>query len=455
MIGQLLDRLTDEVRRIWYYRWLVTAVTSALALAAVAFVCLEPNIYEAWGQIFVRHQTPLSAAAEGVSLADPGSSNAYVVQKTLLNDDNLEAVARAIGPRRQFTRLELALATAGLRSGLRLVDGGDGFVEVHYTDKDPQRAQAVVGLILNRFMRGSYERSQQELELTGAFLDQQVSSYADLISQSQARIAEVRRRWGASDPGVREDDPLVALPPQERAPPDAIQLSTASPPARSEAAERAAQLEAKLDSLLTVDTERHPDVIVARRQLQEARAQAEQEESEFSTPPLAKGPPAQHRRALVRRRPIVPPEAAAELAELERKDELLRASYQQLLTKRAAAQMSEAVSGADRASKFLVTREPTKPIVPIGPHRTIHLAAGLLAALGGGLGAGYLRAAMSGIMVSPREIEEVIQLPVIGTVSLERAWRERTPFSAAFGSAHAPKPRTRRLRIITLMGKAP
>ena len=69
-----------------------------------------------------------------------------MVQKTLLNDDNLEAVARALEPRRRFTKLELASTTGGLRKGVHLVDGGDGFVEVHYTDTDPRRAQVVVGL---------------------------------------------------------------------------------------------------------------------------------------------------------------------------------------------------------------------------------------------------------------------------------------------------------------------
>jgi uncharacterized protein involved in exopolysaccharide biosynthesis len=452
MIGQILDRLTDEVRRIWCYRWLVAALTATLTAAAVAFTFNAPDTYEAWGQLYVSRQTTLSAAAESVSLADLRSSNTYVVQKTLLNDDNLEAVARALEPRRRFTKLELASATGGLRKGVHLVDGGDGFVEVHYTDTDPHRAQAVVQLILNQFMSGSYERSQQDLRLASAFLDQQISFYGDLISQSQAQIATIRRRWGVitSDAG---GDATPAQPP-ERAPAEVIQLPPPSPPARSEAAERVSQLETKLASLLTVDTEQHPDVVAARRQLEQARAQSRTEVAEIIAAPLAKPPSAAVRRLKVRQHPAPPPEAAAELAELQRKDELLRASYQQLVAKKAAAQMSQAVSGADRAGKFLVTREPARPTAPVGPNRKLYLAVGLLAALGGGLGAGYLRALMRGIIVSPREIEEVIQLPVIGTVSLERTWRTRPPFSAAVDSAHPPARRQRWLHVNVSIGKA-
>ncbi|MDB5482835.1 MAG: chain length-determining protein [Caulobacteraceae bacterium] len=454
MIGQILDRLTDEVRRIWCYRWLVAAVTATLTAAAVAFTFIAPNIYEAWGQLYVSRQTPLSAAAESVSLADLRSSNTYVVQKTLLNDDNLEAVARALEPRRRFTKLELASATIGLKKGVHLVDGGDGFVEIRYTDTDSHRAQAVVQLILNQFMSGSYERSQQDLRLAGAFLDQQISFYGDLISQSQAKIATIRGRWGVIAPDAGADAAIAPAQPQERAPAEVIQLPPPSPPARSEAAERVSQLDTRLASLLAVDTEQHPDVVAARRQLEEARAQSKTEVAEIVAGPLAKPPPAPLRRLKVRRHPAPPPEAAAELAELQRKDELLRASHQQLVAKRAAAQMSQAVSGADRAGKFLVTREPARPTVPVGPNRKLYLGVGILAALGGGLGAGYLRALMRGIMVSPREIEEVFQLPVIGTVSLERAWRTRPPFSGAFDSAHPPPRRQRRLHVNVPVGKA-
>jgi uncharacterized protein involved in exopolysaccharide biosynthesis len=459
MIGQIVDRLTDEVRRIWCYRWLVTALTAALVAGAVAFTFSMPNIYEAWGQLFVSRQTPLSVAADTASLADLRTSNTYVVQKTLLNDGNLEAVVHALEPQRRFTKLELASSTAALKKRVRLVDGGDGFVEVHYTDTDPQRAQVVVQLILNQFMSGSYERSQQELRLAGAFLDQQVSSYDDLIAQSQAKIATVRRRLGGIDGEGGEDAVLAGVQPQGPVPTEAIQPPPPpSPPAppRTEAAERVTQLEARLASLLTVDTEQHPDVISARRQLEQARAQGKQEMAEIGSSPSATPPPLRpvpRRRVQIRRRPAPPPEVVAELAELQRNDELLRASYEQLVAKRAAAQMSQAVSGADRASRFLVTREPARPTIPVGPNRTLYLAAGLLAAVGAGVGAGYLRAVTRGIMVSPRDVEEVIQLPVIGTVSWEPALRTRPRFWATFDSALPSAQRQRRLRVDVPAGK--
>jgi hypothetical protein len=267
--------------------------------------------------------------------------------------------------------------------------------------------------------------------------------------QSQAEIAATRRRWGADAP----DASGSAAYQQERAAPEPVELPPAPPPAPPEAAERVAQLEAKLASLLAVDTEQHPDVVAARMLLDAARAEEGLELAQVAATPQVTPPITPHRRVQVRRRLAPPPEAAAELAELQRKDELLRASYQQLVGKRAAAQMSEAVSGADRAGKFLVTREPARPTAPVGPNRPLYLAAGLLAAVGAGLGVGYLRGVILGIMVSPREFEEIIQLPVIGTISLEGAWRTHPPFSPAFDFALPLARRQRRLRVNDLSEK--
>jgi hypothetical protein len=83
-----------------------------------------------------------------------------------------------------------------------------------------------------------------------------------------------------------------------------------------------------------------------------------------------------------------------------------------------------------------------------------HAGIGLAAALGAGLGVGYVTAVVRGIMVSPRELEEIMQLPVIGTISLEPAWRISPPFSAAFDFGNPPARQQLRLRLQNLLDKA-
>jgi len=46
----------------------------------------------------------------------------------------------------------------------------------------------------------------------------------------------------------------------------------------------------------------------------------------------------------------------------------------------------------------------------------------VVAAIAGGIGAAYVRGAITGVFVAPRELEEAFQLPVIGTISWEQTW---------------------------------
>jgi hypothetical protein len=118
----------------------------------------------------------------------------------------------------------------------------------------------------------------------------------------------------------------------------------------------------------------------------------------------------------------LPPQIAGEEADLKRTDDVLRASYQELLSRREAAKMSIAVYGANNKDKYQITNPPTLPSFPSGPNRPLFLMGAVVAAIAGGIGAAYLRGAITGVFVAPRELEDAFQLPVIGTISWEQTW---------------------------------
>jgi uncharacterized protein involved in exopolysaccharide biosynthesis len=443
MMDSIITLLNEGVRRIWCYRRLAVAVMVVTFGAGAAFIACMPNMYEAWGQVFVSKQTPLSAATEGVSLVGQGYGSPYVVQKTLLNDQNLEAVIRLRNPAAAgFDTVTMARAVAELRSHLRAPpDQGDGFVEFHYADTDAVRARDTVQLLLDQFIEQNIARSQKDLGEAQGFLDDQIDAYGRMLADNEAQLAQLERQYPAlavvataSLPAAVEPPaaPATAEPPAAR--PPAAPPPLRRPALRSAVGDKVASLEAKLDSLRSQYTDQYPDVVAVRRELAQAKAEQELETrlgapSDLTAPsPAAVGdhqaaarPSSRARR--VTHLPAPPALITAKWTDLRRNHEILRTDYQQLLSRREATRMSRAVYANDRSGKYLVTRRPTIPVRPSGPKRPLYLAAAALAAVAAGLGAAYLMARSRGILVSPRELEQAFQLPVVGTVALERAWQ--------------------------------
>jgi uncharacterized protein involved in exopolysaccharide biosynthesis len=416
MISALMTIINDEARRIWCYRVTALAVTAIVFCGATLYILRLPDLYDAWAQLYINKQTPVAAAAEGVSLRGDSYGSPYVIQKTLLNDQNLTQVIRAIDPAaKSLNGLQMSAATLRMRNNFHITDQGDGFIEFHYQDRDPKRAASVVRLLLDEFIRSNVTRSRSELDRAADFLDEQISAHEVLMRQSQATLNALREQHPAVATLSLAGGP--AFPVADSGPVMVEAPMAAAPPARSAADERVATLEAKLAALRADFTEQHPDVVATSRQLSEAKAARALE------PPVAAGPARRYvQRMGPRAAPMVSPKVAAEWADAQRSDEALRNKHEQLLARREAARMSQAVYGPDGSGKFQVTRIPTVPLLPIGPNRTLFIQLAGIAALGCGLGAAYLRGAIRGVVVSPREVELACQLPVVGAVSWEPAW---------------------------------
>lgn len=426
MVGTVLSLMYDELVRIWCYRWTATLTAAILFVAGAAYVMQMPDVYDSWAQIYVNKQTPLVAAASNVSLTGEGYGSTYVVQKTLLNDQSLRKVAEQLNP--ALSRLTPGAqqgAIASLRSKIEIdPDQGDGFTEFHYKATDPMRAYRVMQLLLNQFVVANEDRAQRDLGQADIFLDAQIAVYQRKLAESQEKLGEFRQRYGNvtdTTDSVEEASAASDLAGARAAYDAALARDGAASPQQ----DQIAALEARIAALRLQYTDQYPDVVAARQQLsvlQHAVPQAKVGESPAVVTARAQLAAAQARLRKARFRPELPPQIASQEAELKRTDDILRSSYQELLSRREAAKMSLAVYGANNAAKYQITNQPTVPAFPSGPNRSLYLTFVVLAAIGGGIGAAYMRGAITGVFVAPRELEEAFQLPVIGTISWEQTW---------------------------------
>jgi polysaccharide chain length determinant protein (PEP-CTERM system associated) len=126
------------------------------------------------------------------------------------------------------------------------------------------------------------------------------------------------------------------------------------------------------------------------------------------------------------------PTAEAELADLTRDYEVMQKNYEELLRRREAARMSQAVDTSVDVVEFRVIDPPTLPAAPSGPNRTLILAVGTIAALLGGAFTAYLRANVKGAFVSSSDLQRAFALPVLGAVSRNDGFVRRVGRSADF-----------------------
>lgn len=426
MIGPVLSLLKDEVSRIWCYRWTFVLTALVIFCAAAIYIAQIPSVYQSWAQIYVNKETPAAAAAGDKSLVGENYGSTYVVQKTMLNDQNLAKVVATLYPRtakQGGTALQAAINNIRERTDIS-PDEGDGFISIQYRANDAIEARDVTQALLDQFIASNEGRNREGLDQAARFLDEQVTLYKQKLRDADQALTAFRQKHGVVAEASPQAGAASADVARARANYEAmLRTNGSSAPDASEID----SLKSKLASLRLQYTDDYPDVVAVKHQLDQliaARNNAAAQNSSGAVQAArarlqaAEGHLRNYQpKALDTASPL-----ATEYAELKQNETTLRTSYQELLSRRNEAKISQAVyTGAD-AGKYQVTNRPAIPASPIGPNRSLYLTLAALVAAGAGLGAAYIRAAIRGILVAPREVEEAFGLPVVGTISWEEAW---------------------------------
>ncbi len=250
--------------------------------------------------------------------------------------------------------------------------------------------------------------------------------------------------------------------------PDANNLNTEAKP-ETEIDARIRVLEQKLDNLRLSYTDQHPDIVAivpmiaqlkARREA-EAKLLREQKEAEaklrgtLASVAKAKDPVSQQltvsltkahsdvaamrarvaeygkRYAELQAAANALPQVEAEYTQLTRDYEVNKARYDELLKRRASAQISGDLEASEAATGFRVIDPPRVPLVPKSPNRPQLMTMVLLVALGAGLGVAYLMTQIRPTFNDERRLKEVSGLQVLGTIVM--AWTDRQKASRVGG----------------------
>ncbi|HEY8509285.1 MAG TPA: XrtA system polysaccharide chain length determinant, partial [Steroidobacteraceae bacterium] len=356
---------------------------------------------------------------------------------------------------------------------------------IKFQDHDREKSIEVVQKLLNAFVESALGDKRSGQETAQRFLNDQIAEYEKRLADAEQRLAEFKKTniglmpdshgdyFGRMQQEILEADKVrtaLAVAESRRAEIErqlegeepflfgfdtgGISSALASQ-AGGDITYRIQALEKTLDELLLRFTEKHPEVIATRKQIDELRKRQEEElarvkaggQATGSLSSSLKSNPvyqsleielkrtqvqiAELRQELARREARIAdlrhkvntvPEVEAELARLNRDYEVTRQRYLELVQRLETATISEQ---ADRTGtvKFEIIEPPSAPLEPVAPNRPLLLLAVLFAGvvLGGGLA--WLMNQLKPVFHTVRSLADITGLPVLAAVS--RTWVDR------------------------------
>jgi polysaccharide chain length determinant protein (PEP-CTERM system associated) len=311
---QELDRVLDEVRSAWRYRWFGLAAAFVVAVVGWSVVFALPDQYAADARVFVDTRTALKPALQGLTTEQNVDAQINYVRQSLLEGPQLEAIAKETGVMpadltderlrarildRLSNRILLTVFSAGNQGDERSTAGT--IYSFHYVGSSREQSLNVVKVLLNTFVEETLGGKREGSEHAQKFLETQIKDYEQRLSSAEDRLAAFKKKNVGLMPSEQggfftqlqnevdaakkaETELSIAMSRRDELAKQlhgdsAISAAGTSAPmlggrgmsGGSDTLSRIQEAQAKLDELLLKYTDQHPDVIAARATLDELK----------------------------------------------------------------------------------------------------------------------------------------------------------------------------------------
>jgi polysaccharide chain length determinant protein (PEP-CTERM system associated) len=487
------EMIRDEIRGSWRFRWIAVVTAWAVALLIWAISCTLPDVYEGRTRVYVETSTALRPLLQGLAVQSNVQSQLDLVRQGLPSRPSLEKVAeqggllaRATTPQAREAALDSLKKNIDL--SVELAKDSDNYLyTIAYRNGSRDRSVAVTRNLLDTFIENVLGQKRMGQESAQAFLQTQISDYERRLSEAEARLAAFKKKNLGLVPG-EQGDFFSRLQAESEA---AEKARTALQVAETRRAELVSQLqgqtpytpvadssgmtsrgeggaldttgqlqeaETKLQELLLRYTDRHPEVIALRGQIDELRARRQKElealrqgrldqsgghaaylnpvyqriqtslnETNVEVAAL-RGELGQHQRRMgeLRKLADTAPEVEAEYARLNRDYGVTKAQYQSMVERLEQARITDKADETG-AVKFNVIDPPVAKLEPVAPKRGAWVLVGMLLGLIAGCGAAYVMHLIRPVFQSARALAFATGLPVLGTIAIARPefWKEQ------------------------------
>lgn len=459
--GLIFQFVRVVFRELWGRKFL-----SILGFALISFVVLLIGMswsskFETSATIYADNQNILGPLLKDHAEQSKLVDHSKVVNDMLNSPRMLKKVVEELYPEELDESVDaLGFRISQIRDRLEVENLASGYIKVSYSDSSAEAAYQGLNSIVDLFIRTSSEEQRSESREAYLFIDNQVQQYKEQLVRAEERLKEFSSqnfdgRDGdvqASITRLREQIEELKISIDE----DQITARSLRSQLKNESeyssrkakaniyAERLAELENRLSTLLLTYTEDYPDVVSLRYQIDDIRetmkeSQVNKDRSSESQEDVALNPLYQELRSRLsqtntdiqakrkrlsvlnelmekefeRRKRIA--ERGADEAELKRDYNVTKKIYEDMLERKEKARLSMTLNVEGQGVTYRVQDPPLPPLAPTGL-RFMHFVIigpfiGILFVLG--LAAAY-------VILDPRirfanQLEEV-EAPLLATV---------------------------------------
>jgi polysaccharide chain length determinant protein (PEP-CTERM system associated) len=479
-------KLSDLLGVVRRRRGPIAVSAGAVLLTSIFLAAVLPNEYESWATLLVEPQSISSKLVESTQGQTDLTYRLNLMASEILSRSRLSRIIDALdlyeAESQEMTREEVIEMMRDRIAVLPVVPQFEqeerpgtpvevNTFQIFFRDRSPRTAADVANRLANDFVEEHIQKRTRTSSDTSAFIEAELGRLANQIQQVEERIASVK----AANTGSLPEDLRSNQTVQERTYDELREAQRTLAEAQGDIAfyrqqevsatsfldprnetspeQRLELLDLRLAEFRSRGlTDKHPDVIAARQEMEEVRAalEAQKEGGDPAAPSVAQQNAAGERnRAELRARAVQEeivrlqaqvdefadkiaktPRVAEQLDGLQREYEHLYESYQEFSRKRLDAAVAADMELQVKGERFRVLEAAVPPLSPASPNRVLILGVGLFLGLALGGALAVLLEAGDDSFHSGRRLQGTLGIPVLATIpsillERDRALRRR------------------------------
>lgn len=478
-MNSYIEQFTTILYGVWRKRWHGLVVMWLVCVLGWIVVALIPDRYQSSARIYVDTNLVLSEVMGDQSFSNNALRQVYAMRRTLVSRPNLEKVVRRVDlDLTTDTDAEMEQLISDLGNNISIRSQGDDLFWISYTSGDQkfsdrenaELSKRIVQNLIAIFFDSDIVEGREDIVTVQRFLEDQIKEYERRLAQAERRRAEFERDNLGLLPGdgnflTRIDNAKASLVATE----DEIgeltlrlqelerQQQTVSPiitttgtitgaPLGGLKIQRLQSLQQQREELLSRGyTEKYPDVVNLNRRINDLTEELKSAPKNASDPDLlgqgtANPVFADIQLQTVRTRTQIAslngrrdklitdiaklqdaaedaPLVEAEMVNLNRDYNVLRAKYEELIVQREnAKEYGDITNKADKV-KFRIIDPPEVPLTPVAPDRQLLLTMVLAAGLGAGVAISFVFSQLQSSFATMEQLRQSFSMPVLGSVT--------------------------------------